>query len=61
MKDTLRQITNLITVIIALTVNILASTLPINGQNTGEISDRSKSTSSLRDMSSPSGESSTLA
>ena len=40
MKDTLRQIANLVTVIIALTVNILASTLPLNGQNTGEISDR---------------------
>lgn len=40
MKNTLRQITNLITVIIALAVNVLASTLPLNGQNTGEISDR---------------------
>ncbi len=40
MKDTLRQITNLVSVIIALTVNILASALPLNGQNTGEISDR---------------------
>ncbi|HAV76456.1 MAG TPA: tryptophan-rich sensory protein [Anaerolineae bacterium] len=40
MKDTLRQITNLVTVIIALTINILASALPLNGQNTGEISDR---------------------
>lgn len=40
MKDTLRQITNLVSVIVALTVNILASTLPLNGQNTGEISDR---------------------
>ncbi len=40
MKDTIRQIANLITVLIALTVNILASTLPLNGQNTGEISDR---------------------
>lgn len=40
MKDTLRQIANLVTVIIALMVNILASTLPLNGQNTGEISDR---------------------
>lgn len=40
MKDTLRQIANLFTVIIALTVNILASALPLNGQNTGEISDR---------------------
>jgi hypothetical protein len=40
LKDTLRQIANLVAVIIALTVNILASTLPLNGQNTGEISDR---------------------
>lgn len=40
MKDTLRQIANLVTVIIALTVNILAAALPLNGQNTGEISDR---------------------
>ena len=39
-KDTLRQLANLISVAIALTVNILASTLPLNGQNTGEISDR---------------------
>lgn len=40
MKDTIRQITNLVTVLIALIINILASTLPLNGQNTGEISDR---------------------
>ena len=40
MKDTIRQIVNLISVIVALTVNILASALPLNGQNTGEISDR---------------------
>lgn len=40
MKDTVRQITNLVTVVIALAVNILASALPLNGQNTGEISDR---------------------
>jgi hypothetical protein len=40
LKDTLRQFTNLVTVIIALSVNILATTLPLNGQNTGEISDR---------------------
>src|SRR5215203_4123725 len=40
MKDTFRQIANLVTVIIALTVNIFASALPLNGQNTGEISDR---------------------
>ena len=42
MKDTLRQLANLVSVIIALTVNILASVLPLNGQNTGEISDRFK-------------------
>lgn len=40
MKDTVRQVTNLVTVLIALAVNILASALPLNGQNTGEISDR---------------------
>ncbi|MEN9561882.1 MAG: hypothetical protein RIR73_126 [Chloroflexota bacterium] len=39
-KDSLRQITNALSVVIALTINILASTLPLNGQNTGEISDR---------------------
>ena len=39
MKDTLRQIANLVTTLIALAVNILASALPLNGQNTGEISD----------------------
>lgn len=39
MKDTIRQITNLVTVLLALTVNALASTLPLNGKNTGEISD----------------------
>lgn len=41
-KDTLRQVANLLSVLAALTVNILASTLPLNGQNTGEISDRFK-------------------
>jgi len=40
LKDTLRQITNLVTVIIALVVNILATSLPLNGQDTAEISDR---------------------
>ncbi len=40
MKDTLRQSANLFSVLIALAVNVLASTLPLNGQNTGEISDR---------------------
>ena len=39
-KDTTRQILNALSVAIALTVNILASALPLNGQNTGEISDR---------------------
>lgn len=39
-KDTWRQIANILSVAVALTVNILASTLPLNGQNTGEISDR---------------------
>ncbi len=40
MKDTLRQTANLVSVIITVIVNILASVLPLNGQNTGEISDR---------------------
>ncbi|GAB1471618.1 hypothetical protein MASR2M66_24960 [Chloroflexota bacterium] len=39
-KDTTRQLANALSVVIALTVNILASALPLNGQNTGEISDR---------------------
>jgi hypothetical protein len=39
-KDTLRQTVNALSVAITLAVNILASTLPLNGQNTGEISDR---------------------
>lgn len=39
-KDQIRQSVNLLTVILALGVNILATTLPLNGQNTGEISDR---------------------
>ena len=39
-KDMIRQYTNLFSVICALIVNILATTLPLNGQNTGEISDR---------------------
>lgn len=40
MKDTHRQYANLFSVLSALAVNVLASTLPLNGQNTGEISDR---------------------
>jgi hypothetical protein len=39
-KESLRQSANLFSVILALTVNVLASALPLNGQNTGEISDR---------------------
>lgn len=39
-SDGLRQIANLLTVILALTVNALAVALPLNGQDTGEISDR---------------------
>lgn len=39
-KDSLRQLANVLSVAIALTVNVLASALPLNGQNTGEISDR---------------------
>ena len=39
-KDILRQLANALSVVLALTVNILASALPLNGQNTGAISDR---------------------
>ena len=39
-KDTIRQLATLATVVLGLTVNILAVTLPLNGQDTGEISDR---------------------
>lgn len=39
-KDSLRQLANILSVALALMVNVLASTLPLNGQNTGEISDR---------------------
>lgn len=41
-KDTVRQCTNLLSVILALIVNVLATTLPLNGQSTAEISDRFK-------------------
>lgn len=41
-KDRIRQVVNLLSVLLALAVNILASVLPLNGQNTGEISDRFK-------------------
>ncbi|HTP03096.1 MAG TPA: TspO/MBR family protein [Anaerolineales bacterium] len=41
-KDTLRQAANMLSVLLALAVNILAAALPLNGQNTGDISDRFK-------------------
>jgi hypothetical protein len=40
MKDTLRQITVIVTILVTLVVNILANALPLNGLNTGQISDR---------------------
>lgn len=39
-KDTLRQWTNLLALVVTLVVNGLANALPLNGQTTGEISDR---------------------
>ena len=41
-KDTVRQVANILSVLLAITVNVLAAALPLNGQNTGEISDRFK-------------------
>jgi hypothetical protein len=40
MKDLLRQISVILTVLATLAVNILANALPLNGLNTGQISDR---------------------
>ncbi len=40
MKDIARQIAVALTVIVTIVVNILANALPLNGLNTGEISDR---------------------
>src|SRR5512138_1463125 len=40
MKDITRQISLVVTVLITLVVNGLANALPLNGQNTGQISDR---------------------
>jgi hypothetical protein len=42
MKDTIRQITVILTVAATIVMNILANALPLNGLNTGEISDRFK-------------------
>ena len=39
-KDLVRQIVNVVAVIATITMNILANALPLNGQNTGDISDR---------------------
>lgn len=39
-KDTLRQSVNLLAVIATIAINGLANALPLNGQTTGEISDR---------------------
>jgi len=41
-KDTLRQTANLLSVILALAVNVLAAALPLNNQTTAQISDRFK-------------------
>src|SRR5512135_2556906 len=40
MKDITRQISVVVTTLITLVVNGLANALPLNGQNTGQISDR---------------------
>ena len=40
MKDITRQISVVITVLVTLVINGLANALPLNGQNTGQISDR---------------------
>jgi hypothetical protein len=39
MKNTLRQISVVVVILATITINILANALPINGLNTGEISD----------------------
>jgi len=39
-KDIVRQISVIVTTIATITVNVLANTLPLNGLETGEISDR---------------------
>src|SRR5512141_797285 len=40
MKDIVRQLAVILTVLATLIVNVLANALPLNGQNTGQISDR---------------------
>jgi hypothetical protein len=39
-RDSLRQYINLVMAIVTIIFNVLANALPLNGQNTGEISDR---------------------
>ena len=41
-RDSWRQAANILSVALAITVNVLAVALPLNGQNTGAISDRFK-------------------
>jgi hypothetical protein len=40
MKDKLRQVVVILTILATLIVNVLANALPLNGMNTGQISDR---------------------
>jgi len=40
MKDMLRQISVILTILATIVINVLANALPINGLNTGQISDR---------------------
>ncbi len=42
MKDTIRQILVIMSVIATISINIMANAMPLNGLNTGEISDRFK-------------------
>jgi hypothetical protein len=39
MKNTLRQVAVVVVILVTITINILANALPINGLNTGQISD----------------------
>jgi len=41
-KDVLRQVVNVLAVLVTIAINGLANALPLNGLNTGEISDRFK-------------------
>jgi hypothetical protein len=40
MKDIVRQVVNVLATLMIIVLNVLASALPLNGQTTGEISDR---------------------